>query len=144
MEIGQKKITAAKLGIKGKIFFISCGLGFLALGVYGSDYIGTNGHAFTASEESASSVNANYIWGTTPSGARRPNPDMGFLQKIFCRGRKTSSFCTVEGYRSGDNYLHPYYQWWSDWAARPDVDLDARGKHAAEMEDMVGKVPNSL
>ena len=68
---------------------------------------------------SAQGVSAKNLVGVQPYGAKRRNPDVSFLERVFCKGRRTAIFCSDEVY-------HPYATWWEDNGEIVSKELQAK------------------
>ncbi len=111
-----------KKSLPGRIILVFAG--FVLLGVSGLRFVklssavssadlaqiqlSTPNH-FEAGKSATTLFGRQIALAELPGGLTRPNPSLSFFERVFCRGRKVSRFC------SGKNY-HPYLQWWEDWS----------------------------
>jgi len=57
----------------------------------------------------------------------RSNPDIPFLERVFCSGRRNAFFCSRQNY-------HPYMAWWNKYAAVDNMNPRQLGTAYSEIQ----------
>jgi len=74
--------------------------------------------------------------GKTRFNLARRNPDIPWLEKIFCTGRANSKGCSNSPY-------HPYFTWWKNYGDVEGVDPKAKGNAVKTILKTFKKPPTS-